>query len=108
MTTDQLSLGGTNGTPAIARFGRLFLAESSIKVHESCANVVVLVEWENKDFPVADVARAGGLDHDLYDVVDAVVVSGDFDHRFGQQCVLVLDPSIDDRVSFLAAHSLGF
>src|SRR5262249_7185409 len=63
-------------------------------IHETRANVVGLVDGENKDSSIADLSRSRSFTKDSHEVIDFVIVSSDLNHDFRQECDLILDAAI--------------
>jgi len=78
-----------------------------VEFHEAGADVVGSLDRKDKDSSVANISGSGGLDDELHDVVDLIVVCDNVDHDFGQERLLVLDATINDGVTLLAANSFN-
>src|SRR5919198_565233 len=79
--------------------------DGSLPVHETGADVVCGLYGLDKDSSIADLTGSGGLVEDHYDVVDLVIVDGDFDHDLWKECQVVLDSAVDRSMPALAPMS---
>src|SRR6201990_977438 len=67
-----------------------------------------MVEVDDEDFAVADLAGFGSRGARIDGLVDLVRIDGDFDLDLGQEAHGIFGAAIDFRMAFLAAVSLDF
>src|SRR5438105_56745 len=67
-----------------------------------------MVEVDDEDLAVADLAGLGGRGDRVDGLVDLIGIDGDFDLDLGQEAHGVFGAAIDFRVAFLPAISLDF
>jgi hypothetical protein len=72
-------------------------------VHHAGANVVGLIDIDDKDPAIADLSCSCRLANDFNNVIDPVLVGNDLHHRFRQKRYLIFESAINSRLAFLMA-----
>src|SRR2546425_7109765 len=83
------------------------LASDGVGPHLPGADPMDLLDGENPDFPVADLAGPGGGQDGIHHRLDLVVVDDHLDLDFGHEIDLVFGAAIDLGVAALPAEPLG-
>ena len=77
-------------------------------IPEAGANMIGLIDIHDEDSSITDLSRSRCLGNHFNDVVNPIIVGGNFDHRFGQKCDLVFQTAINRRLPFLVAVPANF
>src|SRR5438045_2468625 len=72
------------------------------------ANAHGVLDWEHKNFSVADLAGLGRSHHDAHGFVDHLIGEDDFDFHFREKIDGVFAAAINFGVAFLAAEAFHF
>src|SRR3989442_7586086 len=70
-------------------------------INEAGTNVIGLIDIEDEDSAVTDLAGSGCLGDHFNDVIHPAIVGDNLDHRFGEQRYLVLQTTIKSGLSLL-------
>ena len=79
------------------------LGRLSLLINEAGANVIGLIDIQDKNPAVTDLAGSCCLGNNLDDVVNPAVVGHDLDHGFGEERYVILQTAINRGLPLLMA-----
>src|SRR5262245_36343018 len=75
----------------------------SVLNQRSRSNSIALRNWNHKHAPISDLARPGGLDNGLDDVLHHLIAGHDLNFHFWYEAHSILLPTIERSTAFLLA-----